>query len=125
MVDHIFVFEGDGHVKDFNGNYTEYRIQLDLKADTPAVIAPVQETKVVEVSEPKKKTKMSFKEKFEFENLEKEMEKLENEKTELTNKLSTSSNHEELQAWSKRINEISDLLDASTMRWLELSELEQ
>jgi ATP-binding cassette subfamily F protein uup len=125
LVDHIFVFEGDGHVKDFNGNYTEYRIQLDLKADTPAVIAPVQETKVVEVSEPKKKTKMSFKEKFEFENLEKEMEKLENEKTELTNKLSTSSNHEELQAWSKRINEISDLLDASTMRWLELSELEQ
>jgi ATP-binding cassette subfamily F protein uup len=68
---------------------------------------------------------MSYKEKFEFENLEKEMERLEKEKSELTDKLSTTSKHDELQAWSNRINQISKLLDESTMRWLELSELEQ
>lgn len=124
LVDHIFVFEGDGIVKDFNGNYTEYRIQLDLKAEAPMIEASTQVEKSI-VVETKKKTKMSFKEKFEFENLEKEMERLEKEKSELTDKLSTTSKHEELQAWSNRINQISKLLDESTMRWLELSELEQ
>jgi hypothetical protein len=53
------------------------------------------------------------------------MERLEKEKSELTDKLSTTSKHDELQAWSNRINQISKLLDESTMRWLELSELEQ
>jgi ABC transport system ATP-binding/permease protein len=124
LVDHIFVFEGDGIVKDFNGNYTEYRIQLDLKAEAPMIASPVQVDKSIAV-ETKKKTKMSFKEKFEFENLEKEMERLEKEKSELADKLSTTSKHEELQAWSNRISQISKLLDESTMRWLELSELEQ
>lgn len=124
LVDHIFVFEGDGIVKDFNGNYTEYRIQLDLKAEAPMIEASTQVEKSI-VVETKKKTKMSFKEKFEFENLEKEMERLEKEKSELTDKLTTTSKHEELQAWSNRINQISKLLDESTMRWLELSELEQ
>jgi ATP-binding cassette subfamily F protein uup len=124
LVDHIFVFEGDGIVKDFNGNYTEYRIQLDLKGEVPKVEMPTQVEKTI-VVETKKKVKMSYKEKFEFENLEKEMERLEKEKSELTDKLSTSSKHEELQAWSNRINQISKLLDESTMRWLELSELEQ
>jgi ATP-binding cassette subfamily F protein uup len=85
---------------------------------------PTQVEKTI-VVETKKKVKMSYKEKFEFENLEKEMERLEKEKSELTDKLSTSSKHEELQAWSNRINQISKLLDESTMRWLELSELEQ
>jgi ATP-binding cassette subfamily F protein uup len=124
LVDHIFVFEGDGIVKDFNGNYTEYRIQLDLKVDVPNVEVAAQVEKSI-VVETKKKIKMSYKEKFEFENLEKEMENLEKEKSELTEKLSTTSNHDDLQAWSKRINQISELLDERTMRWLELSELEQ
>lgn len=124
LVDHIFIFEGDGIVKDFNGNYTEYRIQLDLKGEVPKVEMPTQVEKTI-VVETKKKVKMSYKEKFEFENLEKEMERLEKEKSELTDKLSTTSKHDELQAWSNRINQISKLLDESTMRWLELSELEQ
>lgn len=125
LVDHIFVFEGDGAVKDYNGNYTEYRIQQELKTEAPVIEKDKEVEKKAEVVESKKKSKMSFKEKFEFESLEKEMEKLENEKLELTNKLSTSAHHEELQKWSSRINEISDLLDEKTMRWLELSELEQ
>ncbi len=83
----------------------------------PKVI--VEETVVSE----KKKGKISYKEKLEFENLEKEMASLESEKIKLTDLLATNASHTELQQWSNRISEITNLVDEKTMRWLELSEM--
>jgi ATP-binding cassette subfamily F protein uup len=120
LVDHLFIFRGNGIVKDFNGNYTDFRIAEDLKEEEdkkPKVI--VEETVVSE----KKKGKISYKEKLEFENLEKEMANLESEKIKLTDLLATNASHTELQQWSNRISEITNLIDEKTMRWLELSEM--
>ena len=120
LVDHLFIFRGNGIVKDFNGNYTDFRIAEDLKEEEdkkPKVI--VEETVVSE----KKKGKISYKEKLEFENLEKEMANLESEKIKLTDLLATNASHTELQQWSNRISEITNLVDEKTMRWLELSEM--
>lgn len=120
LVDHLFIFRGNGIVKDFNGNYTDFRIAEDLKEEEdkkPKVI--VEETVVSE----KKKGKISYKEKLEFENLEKEMASLESEKIKLTDLLATNASHTELQQWSNRISEITNLVDEKTMRWLELSEM--
>jgi ATP-binding cassette subfamily F protein uup len=120
LVDHLFIFRGNGIVKDFNGNYTDFRIAEDLKEEEdkkPKLI--VEETVVSE----KKKGKISYKEKLEFENLEKEMANLESEKIKLTDLLATNASHTELQQWSNRISEITNLVDEKTMRWLELSEM--
>ncbi|HNO10290.1 MAG TPA: ABC-F family ATP-binding cassette domain-containing protein [bacterium] len=118
LVDHIFVFEGDGVIRDFIGNYGEYREAERVKEtvkDTPAEKIIVKDTN--------KKTKLSYKEKIEFENLEKEIAALEKEKNELENKLNRgSADYIELQKWSERLSVISQTLDEKSMRWLELAE---
>lgn len=131
MVDHLFVFEGNGVVRDFPGNYTEYRDRKDQeekqqrKEDTnptpTTVVAPVvKENKTVE---PVSKKKLSFKEKFEFEQLEKDIATLEAEKAELTQQLTAGSdNHDDILKWSERIAKIISLLDEKSFRWMELSE---
>ncbi|HNI10018.1 MAG TPA: ABC-F family ATP-binding cassette domain-containing protein [bacterium] len=118
LVDHIFVFEGDGVIRDFIGNYGEDREAERVKEtvkDTPAEKIIVKDTN--------KKTKLSYKEKIEFENLEKEIAALEKEKNELENKLNRgSADYIELQKWSERLSVISQTLDEKSMRWLELAE---
>ncbi|HNL25403.1 MAG TPA: ABC-F family ATP-binding cassette domain-containing protein [bacterium] len=118
LVDHIFVFEGEGVIRDFIGNYGEYREAERVKEtvkDTPAEKIIVKDTN--------KKTKLSYKEKIEFENLEKEIAALEKEKNELENKLNRgSADYIELQKWSERLSVISQTLDEKSMRWLELAE---
>lgn len=128
LVDHLFVFEGNGEVRDFPGNYTQYRLWLkeqeelaakeaESKATTPAAQSQIASTS------PKKK--MGFKEKKEFELLEKEMPLLEEEKHALTNQMSSAKlPFEELQKISNRMIEINRLLEEKEMRWLELSELQ-
>ena len=136
MVDHLFVFEGEGVVRDFPGNYTEYRDKKEIedktqrKIDTenpkPNTVAenkkePIKETKTAEPSAPKRK--LSFKEKFEFEQLEKDIVALEAEKTKVTNLLNAGSdNHEDVIKWSDRIGAILKELDNKSLQWLELSE---
>lgn len=120
LVDHLFIFKGDGIVKDFNGNYTDYRIAEDLKEEEDKKPKAIVEEPVITE---KKKGKISYKEKLEFENLEKEMANLEAEKLKLTELLTTNASHVELQQWSNRISEITNLVDEKSMRWLELSEL--
>lgn len=124
LVDHLFVFEGGGEVRDFPGNYTQYREwEKDQEKLKSAEAAP----KPVETSNPAapaKSRKMSFKEKRELELLEKEIETMEQEKKQLEDQLTQGSlPYEQLQAAASRIGQLLELLDEKGMRWLELSEL--
>jgi ABC transport system ATP-binding/permease protein len=119
LVDHLFVFEGDGVVSDFPGNYTQYRELERLKENMPEPPKPVEKP---QASAPVKR-KLSFKEQREFEILEKELKELEAEKIKIHEKLAAPGlAYEELEKLSKRILEIDQLVDNKEMRWLELSE---
>ena len=137
LVDHLFVFEGDGEIRDFPGNYTQYRIWLkenekrDNKWDDLETRKSKGETTASVVSTGElpagtAKKKMSFKEKREFELLEKEIPTLENEKKIITEKMSSGNlGFEELQAFSDRLIAISSEMEGMELRWLELSEMVQ
>lgn len=122
LVDHLFVFEGDGEVRDFPGNYSQYR-EWEKDQEKIKVLPEVIEEKEPEKPEAKGR-KMSFKEKRELELLEKEIEKLENEKKLLDSQLADGSlPYDQLEGTSRRIGEVIQLLDEKGMRWLELSEM--
>jgi len=124
LTDHIFIFEGDGIIRDFPGNYSEYRESEDQEGRKNQ-IASSQKLAVVETEKksPAKK-QLSFKEKREFDTLGKEIEVLTKEKQQITEKLNSGSLvFTELEKLSNRINELSQQLDEKEMRWLELSEL--
>jgi ATP-binding cassette subfamily F protein uup len=130
MVDHLFVFEGDGAIKDIIGNYTEYRKQtaVDYKKDpstSSGAKETVKEVKVTQLSNSfvEEKKKLSFKEKEEFKKIEKDMESLETEKESLTAKLSDPSiSNEDIMNAGNRLAEVVQKLEEITDRWLELSE---
>ena len=125
LVDHLFVFEGDGKVRDFPGNYNDFRLSVKDDADDvkPQPIENKKSAAVpVKVSE---KRKFSYSEKREWEILQREIQELEKEKNLLSDKLHTASlAYEELMQVSVRIAEINNLLDEKEMRWLELSEID-
>jgi ATP-binding cassette subfamily F protein uup len=131
LVDHLFVFEGDGVVSDFPGNYSQYRInkkEQEEKAGAPApkteAVAPKADTATA--TKPAEKRKLSYKEKREFEGLQQEIDKLERERATVTEKLNSgNAPFDELQQLAVRIGEIAALLDEKELRWLELSEVEQ
>lgn len=122
IVDHLFVFEGNGIIKDFPGDYTLFRdkqlkeiasVKKEIKAEKP------KETESGTVI----KTKLSYKEKIEFEKLNSEIEKLELEKEDIETKLSTGTlSSEEIVESSKRLSDISVELEQKSDRWLELAE---
>lgn len=121
LVDHMFVFEGAGEIRDYPGNYSQYREWLKEKETIPAEEKNRELPKQAQLQSPKRK--LSYKEQREFEILEKELAALEMEKKEISQKL--SSPHlpfEELQKLSERIAEIAVLVDQKELRWLELSE---
>jgi len=121
LVDHLFVFEGAGDIKDFPGNYSQFR-ELQREKELPSEekkLEPVKQPHVYNVQ----KKKLSYKEQREFEMLEKELADLEAEKKAISEKLSsTQTSFDELQQLSKRIVDISHLIDQKELRWLELSE---
>jgi ABC transport system ATP-binding/permease protein len=130
LVDHLLVLEGDGLVRDFPGNYSQYRDWVrdrgDLAAfpneEPAAKAAPAASTPVPAVA----KKQLSYKEKREFEILEQEMARLTQEKQDITNRLNGGSTpFDELQKLSIRIGEIGQMLDDKELRWLELSEMAQ
>jgi ABC transport system ATP-binding/permease protein len=129
LVDHLFVFEGDGVIRDFPGNYTQYR--MEEKDKQPAVGSrQAEDSKKPDIAGSQqpavatRKRQLSFKEKREFESLEKEIADLSKEKEEITQKLNSGNTpFEELQQLSSRIGEVTNLLDEKEMRWLELSEI--
>lgn len=131
LVDHLFVFEGDGVVRDYNGTYSEYREEEDEKAmleEEARKQEQLEQRKSVDVevkpSEPKKK--MSYKEKTEYEQLGKELELLAVEKGELEQKMGAPEiYHEELIQCSERYETVKQLMDEKEIRWLELSLIEE
>jgi ATP-binding cassette subfamily F protein uup len=122
LVDHLFVFEGEGEVRDFPGNYSQYREWQKEKEIAALEEKKPEPSKQAHASNTQKK-KLSYKDQREFEMLEKELANLEIEKKEISEKLSSANlPFEELQKLSERIVEISGLIDQKELRWLELSE---
>ncbi len=125
IVDHLFVFEGQGVIKDFPGNYSIYH---DFKIEEEKEKRKVEKEKKEPVIKDKPKDKpkkLSFKEKKEMEQLEVDMEDLNTEKDSIENELNSGSlSPEEIGDKAKRLNEIMEFLDEKEMRWLELSEIE-
>jgi ATP-binding cassette subfamily F protein uup len=120
LVDHLFVFQGDGAIKDFPGNYTDYREWVD-ENEAEAASKPA-EKKEESIKSPEEKKKLSFNEKKEHESLEKEIASLEAEKNILVEKLNSGGSHIEITDWSKEIDRINKLVEQKTERWLELEE---
>lgn len=123
LVDHLFVFEGQGQIKDFNGSYTEYFAEKKNVEKHTSKKEVVESKPVVEKVSTEEKRKLTFKEKYEYDELEKDIERLESEKKELeASMLELVDNYEELQKVSDRFTVVSEELDEKTMRWLELGE---
>ncbi len=129
MVDHLFAFEGNGVIRDYPGNYTQYREAVSkglLTDNDQQIMKTLPEDEKKNMSNQTHTTeapkKLSFKEKFELESLEKEMPALQQEKKLLEEKMNGNLAYNELQKAADRISEIIVALDVKEMRWLELSE---
>lgn len=125
-VDHIFVFEGNGVIKDFPGNYSEYREwkQENDKLKDAEKPKEQQKTKALNAEKNRNSNKLTFKERKEFEELTKELDSLNNEKQEIETIFSNGSNTADLDRLAKRYNELKSIIDEKEYRWLELSEKE-
>ena len=128
LVDHLLVFCGDGVVKDFIGGYTEYRTFMkdyEAQQKTAAKAAAPKAAPVRQDAPPASRKKMTYKEKREFEQLEKDLEALNAEKEALSAKMNSGAlDYGELQAASERFGALSEEIDGKELRWLELSELQ-
>jgi ATP-binding cassette subfamily F protein uup len=129
LADHLFVFEGNGVIKDFPGNYTQWKWAEEEKAELAAQEKQLENKrnalKPKEEEKPKAPTqKLSFKERQELENLETEIEKMEARKAEIGSTLEagTETDHQKLNALITELGYVSQQLDVKSMRWLELSE---
>ena len=124
-VDHTFVFTGNGHVKDFPGNYSEYRAWKQRHEQEAAQLAKEQE-----VAKPKENTwanrndqkRLSYKEQRELEQLTADIEALNKEKTELDALFASGETLDDVATKAARYQEVKDLLDEKELRWLELSD---
>ena len=123
VVDHLFVFQGDGQIKDFPGNYSDYRQWMSVNAQSVKKVE-TDKPKAVEKPRQERKAKMSFKERKEFEALTDEIDSLTKEKNELDTLFASGQTIPDVASLSKRYDEIAALLDEKEMRWLELSEKE-
>lgn len=126
VADHLLVFNGNADIQNFPGNYTQYR---DWKMREDKRLAeeakPIKAERITERKKPAEKTKLTYKERQEFERLEQEIETHESEKELLSEKLSSGElSTEELIAASNHMAELIELIDEKTLRWLELSEFD-
>ncbi len=123
LVDQLFVFEGDGKIRLFNGNYTDYRDELAEQEE----LEERRVVKSVEAPVPTngaEKKKVSFKDKKEYEDLEKEIAELEGRKAVLSEKLSEGNpDHSQILEWSREFERINTDIESKTSRWLELGAL--
>lgn len=126
VVDHLLVFRGSGDIKDFPGNYTQFREWQKLQSENEQTAKP----EVTEVNKDRNRTrnqekkKLSFKEKQEYERLEKEISQLEAEQQEIEQKLCSGELPiDKITEYSIRLPILKDELDEKSMRWLELSEM--
>ncbi len=125
LVNHIFVFEGNGKVIDYNGTYHQYRAEKKAEArkqdqTTPKEPKPKKDSNKSQ----QRKPKLSYKQQQELESLEKELDELEQRKAELQEKINAGKGSaEELQDWSKELSSIQHTITDRETRWLELAEL--
>jgi ATP-binding cassette subfamily F protein uup len=125
IVDHLFVFEGNGVIRDFPGNYAEYREEQSIKQQPQQqqIIKSIDvKTEIPEATTFKRKP--SFNEKREFDTLEKEIKNLAKEKDTITEQLTAGTlEYAEIEKLSARFKAVSELIDQKELRWLELSDL--
>jgi ATP-binding cassette subfamily F protein uup len=125
LVNQLFVFEGDGHIRVFNGNYSDYRDWLEEKEAMESRPKAAKSTPV-ETPSPSStdRKKASYKEKQEFEKLQEEISLLEKRKGELTGLLNSgNTDHQQLVKWGEELNSVNASIEEKTLRWLALSEL--
>jgi ATP-binding cassette subfamily F protein uup len=132
LVEQLFVFEGDGYIRIFNGNYTDYREEVAEEIKAGNAKPSVTNTTFAEVKNESSTSsnitntfskKLSFKEKKEYEDLEKEIQQLELKKATLIEKLnSNKGSYQDLADWAAEIEKITNFAEEKSMRWLELSE---
>lgn len=126
IIDHLLVFEGQGKIKDFPGNYTQYRewLSLNPQSNNGSTNKDTKPTNTNKVNGNVGRKKMTYKEKMEFEQLEKEIELLEAEQTAIETALCTGElSVEDITQKSKRLSELKSELDEKSFRWLELCEI--
>ncbi len=123
LVDQLFIFEGNGAIRQFNGNYTDYRDWKD-EQDEMQKLPKLSAAKELPQPASTEKRKLSFKEKQEFENLQGDIAALESKKQEISDKLNSGvTDHVQLQEWSAEIQTLNQAIEDKTLRWMELSEL--
>jgi len=123
LVDHVFVFEGNGVIKDYPGNYTEYREwKQEQKEESKLPKNEAVTVKPVEVKPAADTKRLSYKEQRELELIEKEIGQLEQKKIQLEKVLGTTTEYEALQKVSNDLKLNNEVLEEKTMRWLELQE---
>ncbi|MCP3930434.1 MAG: ABC-F family ATP-binding cassette domain-containing protein [Bacteroidetes bacterium] len=125
LVDHLFVFEGDGKIKDFNGDYTDYRaMQKEQEKELRKERAGQQKIKQAKQQTKNEQVGLSYKDRKEIGRLEKEITKLEKRKAEIHERFSGSSiTPEEIEKLSKELAELKEKIEEKEMRWMELAEL--
>lgn len=126
IVDHVLAFEGDGKIKDFVGNFSEYREWKKTeigspKSDTSTPLGVTNQQPTTNNQQPKKK--LSFKEQRELETIEKEMPELEKKRAEILEKLNNEADYEKIATLSAELEKVSEKLEEYEMRWLELQEI--
>mgnify|MGYP001381671753 FL=1 len=122
LVDHLFIFEGEGHVKDFPGNYTDYR--SNVSTDGKLKQTKSKDKVVVKNKVPEEKRKLTYNEKKEYDTIESVIDALEQEKTTIGVQFNDPDlNPEKMKELGKRIKEIDDEIAEKTDRWVELAEL--
>ena len=128
IVDHVLAFEGDGKIKDFVGNFSEYRASSEVRGTSSE---PKKETTQTNSNDFKQnqtpsnstKKKLSFKEQRELETIEKEMPELEKKRAEILEKLNNEADYEKIATLSAELEKVSKKLEEYEMRWLELQEM--
>ncbi len=124
LTEHLFVFEGNGKISDFPGNYTNYKTQLSTKEKIQREGKKNIPKQIKDTKQADKKRKLSYKEQRELEQLEIEIEQLETEKESVLQSLNEGSdNHEQITKWSIKFDSLNNLIDDKTSRWMELSEI--
>ena len=123
VVDQLFVFQGDGKVKGFMGNYSQYKDYLQTKEKEERQEQTIRKTSEETTRKPvREKTKRSFKEEREYQQLGADIAALEDEKSRIHEAMNTITDYQKLQEMGHRLEEIKDLLDEKELRWLELDE---
>lgn len=121
LTDQLFIFEGDGNVPIYSGNYTDYRLeQEEPKKPTKSVL----KAEIINSEPEVQKRKLSFKEEKELQSLESETEELEKQVAILTSELNSGiTDHAQLSGIAIKIKDLKDTIDGMTLRWLELTDL--